>query len=488
MIIMFYPRSPPPIRRLLLLLLVIIQAVTPRGAAEARIEGLSPSSSLVKITSFMKREVSQGDIAPLWFTVASSDDKPQHVNFQVLLPAASVTYREAAVFPPLNDDLAVLHVSEDEDRDMVVVMWTDVALAPGQSRVFNVDVKIEAISERAVVQLEAVVTRGSKLQNSVVLSILPVTLTKRPKITKAYLAEKAVEKRRANPHKGLSNEHEHESFAVCKPLREGPAAVEDCLAACNHEEAQPCLACGYDPWSGCLCKGKGKENKDRYLDDVPVLYEGGWVEEKVEGVENQAAQPYRPLFLDRRGEILIFPGLLIEEQCLDMESFLAELVAEHKTQRYIVPGVGDSPLHALVKRMLPVPGATFEEFVTFSEEDVEVDPHYDEVKNGETHKLLLFLDTVAGTRFWESKESYRKKNCPLVVGPARGTVVIFPMSLYHDSARYEPQYSIKRTLGLRMSLPPFDPVAGESAIGQVQSGGVMEIGPGAATAVAVEAR
>jgi len=436
----------------------------------------------------MKKEVSQGDIAPLWFTVASFDDQPQHVNFQVLLPAASVTYREAAVFPPLDDDLAVLHVLEGEERDMVAVMWTGVALAPGQSRVFNVDVKIEAISEQAAVQLEAVVTRGSNLQSSVVLSTLPVTLTKRPKITKAFLEEKAVEKLRANPHKGRPNEHEHESFADCKPLRQGPAAVEDCLAACYQEESQPCLACGYDPWSGCLCKGKAKEDKDRYLDGVPVLYEREETEEEVKEIKSEAAQPYRPLFLDRRGEILIFPGLFSEEQCLDMEGYLAELVAEHKTQRHIVPGVNDSPLHALVKRMLPIAEATFEEFVTFSEEDVEVDPHYDEVKNGETHKLLLFLDTVAGTRFWESKETYRKKNCPLVVGPARGTVVIFPMSLYHDSARYEPQYSIKRTLGLRMSLPPFDSLVEKSAIGHVQSRGDMRIGPGAAAVVAAEAR
>ena len=329
-IIMFYPRSQPPISRLLLLLFVIIQAVTPRGAAEPPVEGLSPSSSLINITSFMKREVSQGDVAPLWFTVTSSDDMPQHVNVQVLLPAASVTYRQAAVFPPLDDGLAVLHVSEDEDRDMVVVIWTDVALAPGQSRVFNVDVKIEAISERAAVQLEAVVMRGSDLHNSVILSTLPVTLTKRPKITKAFLAEKAVEKLRANPHKGRPHEHEHDIFAVCKPLRQGPAAVEDCLAACYQEDAQPCLACGYDPWSGCLCKGKGKEDKDRYLDGVPVLYEREEVIEEVEGVESQAAQPYQQLFLDQRGEILIFPGLLSEEHCLDMESYLAELVAEHQ--------------------------------------------------------------------------------------------------------------------------------------------------------------
>lgn len=480
---------------MLLLLLVIVQAVIPYGAAEPLAEDpQSPSSSLVKVTSFMKSEVSQGDIAPLWFTVVSSDSQPQHVIFQVRLPAARVTYREAAVFPSLDAGSSEPQLLEDEDKGMVLVVWPDVALAPGQSRVFNVDVKITAISEQAPLQLEALVTVGDDVQSSVVLDTLAVTLTKRPKITKALLREKAVEKLRANPTKDYSPVYE--TFAKCKPLREGPAGVEDCLAACYTEQAQGCLACGYDPRGGCLCKGKGgvgEGQEDRYLDGVPMLYDEEAEEEvkEGEGEEGAAAQPHRPRFLDRRGDILVFPGLFSEEQCVEMEGYLAELVAEHKAQRLILPGVKDSPLHALVRKMLPVPGAMFEEFVTFSEEDLEVEPHYDEVKNGETHKLLLFLDTVAGTRFWETKEEYQKKHCPLVVGPARGTVVIFPMSLYHDSARYEPQYSIKRTLGLRMSLPPFDPVAGERAIGLVQAGGGVGLGGPAATggaAVTAEAR
>jgi len=476
---------------LLLLLVIVVHAVIPYGAARPLAEDLSqsPSSSLVKVTSFMKNEVSRGDIASLWLTVASSDSQPQHIIFQVRLPAASVTYREAAVFPPLDDQSAVPQLLEDEDKGMVVLVWPDVGLAPGQSRVFNVDVKIEAISEQAPVLLEVLVTVGNDVQSSVVLDTLSVTLTKRPKITKALLREKALEKLRANPPKDSSSEYE--TFEKCKPLREGPAAVEDCLAACHHEQAQGCLACGYDPQGGCLCRGKGKGEgeEDRYLDGVPMLFEeeaeGG---EKVEGGEESAVQPHRPLFLDRRGEILVFPGLFSEEQCVEMEGYLAELVAENKAQRLILPGVEDGPLHALVREVLPVPGATFEEFVTLSEEDVEVEPHYDEVKNGETHKLLLFLDTVAGTRFWETKEEYQKKHCPLVVGPGRGTVVIFPMSLYHDSARYEPQYSIKRTLGLRMSLPSFDPLTGERAIGLVHAGGGVGLGAAAAAAVAVEAR
>jgi hypothetical protein len=470
---------------------VILQAVIPHGAAEPLAEELSVSSSFVKVTSFTKKEVSLGGIAPLWFTLASSDNQPQHVIFQVRLPAASVTYREAAVFPPLDDESPAPQLLEYEDKGMVVLVWPDVALAPGQSRVFNVDVKIEAISEQAPVLLEALVTVGHDVQSSVLLDTLPVTLTKRPKVTKALLREKAVEKLRANPPRDYANEYE--TFAKCKPLREGPAAVEDCLAACHHEQAQGCMACGYDPQGGCLCKGKGGEGEgqeDRYLDGVPILYDQETEEEgkEEEGGGQAAAQPLRPRFLDRRGEILVFPGLFSEEQCVEMEGYLAELVAEYKAQRLILPGVKDGPLHALVREVLPVPGATFEEFVTFSEEDVEVEPHYDEVKNGETHKLLLFLDTVAGTRFWETKEEYQKKHCPLLVGPARGMVVIFPMSLYHDSARYEPQYSIKRTLGLRMSLPPFDPLAGERAIGLVQAEKGVGLGAAAAAAVAVEAR
>lgn len=488
------PRRPPSRRGLLLLLLpVIFQAVIPHGAAAhaEHAEPLAASLPLVKVTSFMKNEVSRGDIAPLWFTVASSDSQPKHVIFQVRLPAASVTYREAAVFPPLGDQSAAPQLLEDEDKGMLVLVWPDVALAPGQSRVFNVDVKIEAISEQAPVQLEALVMVGNDVQSSnVVLDTLPVTLIKRPKITNDLIREQRAEKLRANPPKEFSSKYE--TFAKCKRLREGPAAVEDCLAACYTEQAQGCLACGYDPRGGCLCKGKGGEGKgqeDRYLDGVPMLYDDEAEEGEEEG--KAAAQPFQPRFVDRRGDILVFPGLFSEEQCVEMEGYLAELVAEHKTQRFILPGVEDSPLHALVREVLPVPGATFEGFVTFSEEDVEVEPHYDEVKNGETHKLLLFLDTVAGTRFWETKDEYQKKHCPLLVGPARGTVVIFPMSLYHDSARYEPQYSIKRTLGLRMSLPPFDPAAGERAIGLVQAGGGVGLGPIAAAAgaaVTAEAR
>ena len=100
-----------------------------------------------------------------------------------------------------------------------------------------------------------------------------MTLTKRPKITKALLRDQRVEKLRANPPKDLT--HVYQTFAKCKPLREGPAAAEDCLAACYTEQAQGCLACGYDPRGGCLCMGMGGGGRGGagrpVLDGVPML-------------------------------------------------------------------------------------------------------------------------------------------------------------------------------------------------------------------------
>ncbi len=425
----------------------------PCGAAAAAASAAATrpaESNSVTITSFGKTETTQGDVAQLWFTLTNTGEAPADtLRFQVALPAARVRFVEASVMPRLKTGYELRPHDDDKDETEAVlsVVWPEVAVAPGQSRVFNVDVKVEALTDEEPLRFVATAAAGGggnkASTQQALLGTHTIVMTNKPPVTKESLREKQKDQPLATlpmPHKAFDN---------CKPLRPTAALVAECLSACD---ASTCTACGYNYQAGsCVCKGHG------HLEDVLPLEEE---EEEAEEEEEEALLPLPPS-KDRRTEILVFPALLSEGDCGRMEAYLAELVAEHKEQRKIVEAP-DSPLHALARAVLPVPGVAFTDHVTFSEEDLEVDPHYDAVMAQETHKLLLYLDEVAGTRFWETKEAFHRDQCPLEVAPGRGTVVIFPMSLYHDSGRFPPS-STKRTLGLRMMLPGFGGGGGQGA-------------------------
>lgn len=101
-----------------------------------------------------------------------------------------------------------------------------------------------------------------------------------------------------------------------------------------------------------------------------------------------------------------------------------------------------------------------------------VGAHYDTMVYGAdaSHKILIYLDDVAGTNFWPSREDYEHGIPPTYVTPTRGSVVIFSMSLYHSSKEfYDNEAAIKRTLGLRITplhisnMCPLPPASSPSA-------------------------
>lgn len=271
-----------------------------------------------------------------------------------------------------------------------------------------------------------------------------------------------------------------------------------CFAVCHPKGPNACLACGYDEAAkACICKTPGGGVEEVAI-DPPALPVGvaGYVvdeeededeeEEEEEGEEEKdeektkGKRKRKPFVFpfgrsppprgkkaltsaaggrERIAEVLVFPGLIPEADCARMDAYLDELVAREATVRKII-AEDDSPLHALltgaVRAVMPDAGVEYLEWVTLAREDVEVSPHYDSVKGEETHKVLLFLDGTAGTRFWETQAAWRAGICPMTLPAARGTVVVFPMALYHDSMAFVPQGALKSTLGLRAILPPFE--------------------------------
>jgi hypothetical protein len=281
-----------------------------------------------------------------------------------------------------------------------------------------------------------------------------------------------------------------------------------CFAACPPLGPAECLACGYDEKANaCVCRTPegGRREVEIKVDEPAVGLEEEEEEEEEEEVEEEEEEEQEGDGEEeegeeeegngegdeeeeagtgekmRRAEILVFPGLISEEDCAAMDDYLEELVAREGAPRRIV-SERDSPLHRLlggaVQRVVPS-GVEFLEWVTFSKEAVEVSPHYDSSKGRETHKVLLFLDGVAGTRFWETQAAFQAGECPLRLPAARGTVVVFPMALYHDSDAYQPQGAIKSTLGLRSIFPAFE---GTDTLGLVVGGLAGKGGNGAVVA------
>lgn len=444
------------------LLLVSLLILKQKGSSGSKEDNVSESiqalatkhlSPRIQILSSMnEKQISAGDIVPCWFTLQNAGERHGAVDFKVRLPVDRTTYLESSVFPPQENSARQETTYIDTDSAFVV-RWPEVAIAPGQSRVFNVDIRIKSISETSPIDVQGMadIVDSGETHDTVESTI---SFTKRPKITQELLNEQRAKKFGSSPARSLGSSHQ--AFEQCKRVSSRLAAVEKCLHHCQ-TAGQSCLGCGFDQRAGCVCKSK--EGGDRLLDDI--LPREVWE-------DKESKESKLELFDDRRGEILVFPRLLSDAQVSVMESFLSDLVHEHSEQRMILEATEASPLHGLIKDILPISDVHFENYVTFSEENVEVNPHFDAIKGGETHKLLLFLDEVAGTRFWESKNNFEKNHCPLVVKPSRGTVVIFPMSLYHDSERFQPRHSIKRTLGLRIRLPHFD-MAADGTIGLVQA-------------------
>ena len=81
-------------------------------------------------------------------------------------------------------------------------------------------------------------------------------------------------------------------------------------------------------------------------------------------------------------------------------------------------------------------------FVTISRSDQALNWHYDRSKDGDTHKVLVYLDDVAGTLF-RADGGVRK------VEARPGRVVVFDFSLEHAGEDIPPGRGYKYTLGFR---------------------------------------
>lgn len=236
------------------------------------------------------------------------------------------------------------------------------------------------------------------------------------------------------------------------------------------------MACGYNDRTGaCMCRTPRGEDRRLEIGEPIEQYKERQKEagQRAAAVTKRKASvhaalpktvPRKSTAAQRKGEILVFPGLISEDDCRHLGAYLDELVARENNTRRVVPDL-DSPVHRVlggaVQAVVPMEVKLLD-YVSFGKEAAMVWPHYDEPYGNETHKILLFLDGVAGTRFWESREAYRGGECPVNVPGARGTVVIFPMPLYHDSMAFTSYDAPKGTLNLGMVLPSLE---GADALG-----------------------
>ena len=332
----------------------------------------------------------------------------------------------------------------------------------------------------------------------------PPTTQQPMKVTNDDLAKQREKRKEELEKAGVGVGPHWKTFADCRPYSPLAAAMTACFEACNPRGPGECLACGYDEATqACICKTPSGAAERVPIDPLPLPAgaEGYVVDqddddededeekEDEEGKKEKKRMPL-PFPMGRRGlgaaprgkaamtsvdggreriaEVLVFPGLISEADCLRMDAYLDELVVREKTVRKITEDAG-SPLHELlggaIGAVIPA-GVEYLDYVTLAREDVEVSPHFDTVKGGETHKVLLFLDGTAGTRFWETQAAWKAGLCPLTLPAARGTVVVFPMALYHDSMAFFPRGALKSTLGLRALFPPFD---GGDTLGLVEA-------------------
>lgn len=81
-------------------------------------------------------------------------------------------------------------------------------------------------------------------------------------------------------------------------------------------------------------------------------------------------------------------------------------------------------------------------FVTVSHSNRAVDWHYDVSKDGDTHKVLVYLDDVAGTLF-------RVDGSVRAIEARPGRAVVFDFSLEHAGEAIPPGRGEKYTLGFR---------------------------------------
>lgn len=138
----------------------------------ASVCGAAADSGSIQLTSFTKNESSKGDIAQLWFTLLNQAQvNITGLRLEVRLPLRRVTYREASVFPPLEKEderkaaqkvIPLLLVEEEKEgqkggEEWLLVVWPCVSLAAGQSRVFNIDAKVEEIQEGMPLVFDATV-------------------------------------------------------------------------------------------------------------------------------------------------------------------------------------------------------------------------------------------------------------------------------------------------------------------------------------------
>ena len=230
----------------------------------------------------------------------------------------------------------------------------------------------------------------------------------------------------------------------CRPHAAPVRAMDSCLRECP----ATCLACGLDPATGaCVCKEKGRPHgPDRVIKAHPELAPAS-----TGNGSNAAGAGVR--FKQDLETVLVFPSLVPEEQMTELDAYLQHLLESRERHREIIEHAG-SPMHRIVGPLIPFHAGTITRWITYSEQEEELGPHLDQHHGeGITHTALLYLDDVAGTRFWEIRQYFDRGFCPLITEGARGSLVVFPITLFHDSDRYKSEGASKRMLSLALKLP-----------------------------------
>lgn len=139
-------------------------------------------------------------------------------------------------------------------------------------------------------------------------------------------------------------------------------------------------------------------------------------------------------------DITVYKNLLTSEQC----DILEEYIDKRLETRPKFFGKDDI-LHDMITSLVNHFDYISAEVVSMNKDITPAVKHYDKPQNIDTHKLMIYVNGVSGTIFYDDEH-----NVIFESSFDRGTVVVFNLKYLHSSSNFEGK--IKKTCGLRIKL------------------------------------